>query len=124
MPAAALPRVRTRVSLPRHDFADKHKLLLASRESSSHRRRIRNADDIVGVEEVACERIREFAFDVGIEGRDGVRWMAFAARELGINKTTMRAIIVGEQTAVGIKTINRIARKTGIKVSLICDPTE
>jgi hypothetical protein len=123
MPAAA-QRVRTRVSLPRHAYADKHKLLLASREAISRRRRLRDAADLIGVEEIACIRIREFAFDVGIEGRDGKRWMAYAARELGINKTSMRAIILGEQTAVGIKTINRIARKTGIKVSFICDPTE
>jgi hypothetical protein len=74
---------KARTTYPDHDYADDHRLLKA-RAQLPARRKLRDAAEIRPCGEVACERIREFAWDVGAELREEQpnRWMAPIAREV------------------------------------------
>lgn len=111
---------------PQHEYAAEHKVLIAKEQVTS-KRRLRDVADLQPIAEVACERIREFAWDVGAELRaekpDG--WMAATVRDyLGIHYEVGRRIVNGEATAISPRTIDAIARFSGVPVKVFCDPEE
>lgn len=112
MPTAA--RRRKAPDLPQHDHASDHRLLLAARAAPKRRLRdVTKLDKIEGPGELACRRIREFAWDLG-EDLGWQKWMAEVARRLGTSETTAGAIIKGERVSISMLTIKKISVKTGI----------
>jgi transcriptional regulator with XRE-family HTH domain len=107
MPAHA----RKLESLPEHEHASDHVALKAYR--SRPRRRLRNATELEPIAEVACQRVREFCWDLG-EDLEWDLWMAEVARRIGVNYTTARRIMNGEQTSLSSKTIDNICATTGV----------
>lgn len=123
MKTAQAPRSK----YPQHEHSDQHKALRA-REDLGTRRRLRNAADLRPSAEVACERIREFAWDVGAEARaatedGGPGWMAGAARALGLNEDYGREIINGTLERVGTRTVDAVSAHTGVPVRIFYDPS-
>lgn len=119
-----MPALAKRSQYPVHQFAEEHKLFKA-RALVTSRRRLRDAAELRASGEVACSRIREFAWDVGTELREEQpnRWMAPIARDvLGINEHTGWAIISGLSTSVSTTTVDTIARFTGIPIGVFYDP--
>lgn len=114
---------KARETYPDHDYADEHTLIRARAELPP-RRRLRDASKIRSSGEVACERIREFAWDVGAELREEQpnRWMAPIAREvLGLNEDTGYQIICGTRTSVSTRTVDAVHAFTGIPLAAFYD---
>jgi hypothetical protein len=112
-PATVLSR---NAPLPKHDYSDGHVLL---KELRKPRQALREVMDPSGV--IAARRIRELAWDLGVD-LEHYRWMAFAARELGLNYSTMVTIIKDKRTCVSTQTVDAVARKTCIPVAAFYDP--
>lgn len=112
--AARKPR-----NLPVHDYANGHRVLHAVKEYKT-KKRLEKLQDKRPCAEVAAERIREFAWDVGAE-RGWQRWMAFASRELGLSYSTARAIIRGDKFRVGPDVVDQISKATGCPVAVFYD---
>lgn len=98
-------------TLPRHEHASDHVALKAYR--ARPRRRLRDAAELQPISEVACERVREFCWDLG-EDLEWSLWMAEVARRIGVNYTTARRIMSGEQTSLSSATIDKISATTGV----------
>lgn len=118
-------------SYPAHEYADKHQLLIARAEHVTSRRRLRDAATLQPSAEVACERIREYCHDLReLELADyGDRWRAECARRIGMwseedsgGYAVLLKVISGEQARVSTRTVDRIARATGIPVRIFYDP--
>lgn len=119
----AAQQARRRETYPDHEYAVEHTLYRAKQHVSA-RRRLRNAAELRASGEVACERIREFAWDMGTELRESQpnRWMAPIARDvLGLNERTGWDIISGAAERVSTATVDAISRFTGIPVSVFYD---
>lgn len=89
------------------------------------RRRLRDAAELRASGEVACERIREFGWDVGSEKReagDGWGWMAWTSRELGLNEATGWWILSGNATRVSTKTVDTVCAACGVPPRVFYDP--
>ena len=114
-----MARTARQLTLPIHDYAEGHRVLHAVKEYKTAQR-LKKVQDKRPCAEVAAQRIREFAWDVGAE-MGWNRWMAFASRELGLNYSTARAIIKGEKFRVGPDVVDQIARKTGCPVAVFYD---
>lgn len=119
MPASARKRSPVQLELPIHEFAAGHRVLHAVQQYKT-RERISLVKRKRPCAEVAAERIREFAWDMGAE-MNHYRWMAFAARELGLSYSTARAIINGSKFRVGPDVVDQIAAKTCCPVSVFYD---
>jgi hypothetical protein len=116
--------------LPSHEFAAGHHLTRAVREHAN-KRRLRDVADLQSSGEVAAQRIREFAYDVGADVKHARGWMAYAARKLGVQYTTLYAVInMGRgkskkhrrKSTVGTRTVDQIARFTGCPIAVFYDP--
>ena len=117
-----MPRPKTssrQPPLPQHDYVTDHRLTLAAKEHAA-RRRVRDANDIRPSGVIACERIREFCWDLGAE-LEWDRWMAEISRRLGISYTTTRLIIKGEITSLSTHTVDKIAQSSGIPYAVFYD---
>lgn len=103
--------------LPQHDFVESHHILLASKKYGS-RERIQAAKKKTwrASGEVACARIREFAYDLGAEIEWAYSWKAAAARRLGLSYTTMWNIISQHVTTVSTRTVDHVAKISGVPV--------
>ncbi len=108
-----------RRTYPEHQYADNHALLRAYQTSKPVP--VRLAKKLRGSGEVACERIRELAWDIGAD-KEWYLWMADVSRKLGINYSTARAICQGKQFTVSTRTVDKIAIRTGIPPRLFYDP--
>jgi hypothetical protein len=107
---------KARTTYPDHDYAADHRLLKA-RSQLPARRKLRDAAEIRPCGEVACERIREFAWDVGAELREEQpnRWMAPIARNvLGLESANGYEIICGNRLSVSTRTVDAVSLHTGI----------
>jgi hypothetical protein len=126
-----------RARLPEHVHANAHHLFLAEREYSrtlkKRSAKLEELGDEAASGAIACKRVREFAYDVGFhwvaENFDdyddftAVRgWPAEAARRCGLRYGTMWAILNRDITHISTRTVDKIARKTGIPVSVFYDP--
>lgn len=120
---ATAQQPKPRAKYPQHEHSDQHKALRA-REEFGSRRRLRDAAELRPSAEVACERIREFAWDVGAEARAERpdAWMAGAARALGLGEDYGRLIINGTVYRVGTRTVDAVAKHTGVPVRIFYDP--
>jgi hypothetical protein len=107
--------------VPEHEYAVGHHLLLAAKEYGN-KRRLRKVEDLRASGEVACERVKEFAYDLGAELEFVYGWKASAARRMGLTYSTMWNIIMGDITAISTKTVDHVARHSGIPVSVFYDP--
>lgn len=114
--------------VPDHEHANDHLLLEAIRRYRT-KQRLKLAQERRPSAEVAAERIREYAWDLGAE-RGWSRWMAFAARgmmgdEDGMTTYhTIRRICNGERVRVSPDTVDKIARFTGIPIGVFYDEPE
>lgn len=122
---------RKTATYPNHEHAKQHTLLVARGEFVTSKRRLRDAATLRPSAEVACERIQEYCFDMrDLELSDlGDRWRAECARRLGMwseedhgGYGVLLKVINGEQTRVSTRTVDRIARHTGIPVRMFYDP--
>jgi hypothetical protein len=127
MPALA----KKREQYPSHEYADQHKLLIARAEFVTSKRRLRDASTLRPSAEVACERIREYCWDLReLELSDlGDHWRAECARRIGMwsdedhsGYGVLLQVISGSQQRVSTRTVDRIARATGIPVRVFYDP--
>ena len=105
--------------LPIHDYAQDHKLLQLIKIYKT-KRRLEWAAERRPCAEVAAERIREYAWDLGAE-KDWHRWIAESARKMGMSYSTVHAIVTGKITRVGPKVVDQISRVTGIPVGVFYD---
>jgi hypothetical protein len=111
---------RKQPPLPEHDYARDHRVLRALAEFKT-KRRLELAKVKRPCAEIAAERIREFAWDLGAE-REWYRWIAAAQREMGFNcYSTVWAIVTGKKTRVGPDVVDQISRATGIPVAVFYD---
>lgn len=103
-----------RKPLPRHEHASDHRVLLAAKKFGTKgiakRRQLRASG------EVACDRIREFAWDLGMEQDWAYGWKARAAARLGLPYATMWNIISHAVTTVSTKTVDHVAFVSGVPV--------
>ncbi len=105
--------------LPIHDFATDHKLLSLINQYKT-KKRLEWAEKRRPCAEVAAERIREYAWDLGAE-KDWYRWIAESARKMGMNYSTVYQIVTGKKTRVGPDVVDQISRVTGIPVGVFYD---
>jgi hypothetical protein len=108
-------------NLPTHKYASQHHLLRAAKKYGGARR-LRAAESLTPSGEVACQRIREFAYDLGAETEWAHGWKAAAARALGLSYSTMWSILMRDITTIGTRTVDHVARTSGIPVSVFYDP--
>lgn len=120
----ALARQRpTTPTMPEHDYAVSHHLLLARKEHAKNlKRRLRAVEELRASGEVACERLREFAYDIGADMEWERGWKAEAAKQCGLNYSTMWSIIMKDLTSISTRTVDHVARKSGIPISVFYDP--
>lgn len=111
---------RKHQAAPDHEYADRHVLLRAREEHVRSRRRLRLAADLVSSGETACNRLREFLWDLG-EDLGWQRWKAEVARQTGIPPTTAGQIIRGQVTTITTHTVDKVARISGIPVRYFYD---
>lgn len=110
---------RQQVALPDHAFAIDHKVLEAQKRFGT-KARLRLAKRKRSCAEVAAERIREFAWDLGADkGWD--MWIAEAARRMGLSYTTTWNIVRGRKTRVGPDVVDQISQHTGVPVAVFYD---
>lgn len=103
--------------LPQHEHAADHKVLRAFEQYRTPRRLklVRRP-----CAEVAAERIREFAWDLGAD-LEWNRWMAEVSRRMGMNYDSVRQLIHGKKQYVGPGLVDQISQATGIPVSVFYD---
>lgn len=116
-PAESFARSVTekRAPLPKHDYADGHVLL---KELRKPRRVFKEEAVDSGI--IAARRIRELAWDLGFD-LEHYRWMAHAARQLGLKYYTMVSIVKDKNTRVTTETVDAVARKTSIPIAAFYD---
>lgn len=83
-------------------------------------RRPRPVEERESCKRIAARRIREFLHEIGTE-LELERWMAEAARRVGLNYSTAREIIHGYKTNVGPDVVDQISMATGCPVSVFYD---
>lgn len=110
-----------RIKLPKHEYAAKHLLLRAAIEHGS-RKRLRLVEDLDPSGSVACDRIREYAFDLGAEYQHEYGWMAKVAKKMHINYHTLYCIIKERTSSISTRTVDQVARMSGIPVGVFYDP--
>lgn len=115
----AANRLRAQPKLPRHEHARNHKVLLALQQYKT-KARLKAAENKRPCAEVAAERIREFAWDLGAD-KGWERWIAESARQMGLNYSTAWALARGKKTRVGPDVVDQIAAATGIPVGVFYD---
>jgi hypothetical protein len=124
MPPLAKKQTAPRALYPKHEYAAQHKAIRARDDLVTSRRRLRDAAELRPSGEVACERIREFGWDLGVEARiahpNG--WIATASRALGLHEATGWLIISGRATCVATATVDAVAKHTGVPVRIFYDP--
>lgn len=124
-PAADKPKLRL-VPRPnqrpkKHEHADGHKLFYAHQKYFSKRRIDALEESYEASGEVACRRIREFAWDLGAELNWEYGWKAMAADRLGLGYTTMWNIIQGVVTTISTRTVDHVALRSGVPVGVFYD---
>ena len=118
----AAQQIRRRAEpMPDHQYADKHHLLVAAREYGS-RRRLRKVEDLQPSGEVACSRVREYAFDLGAELDMKHGWLTKAAERMGIHRNTLWNITHEVVRSISTETVDQIARASGIPIGIFYDP--
>ncbi len=110
-----------RIKLPRHDYAARHPLLRAAHYYGS-KKRLRVVQDLEPSGRVACERVREYAFDLGAEYEHSYGWMAKVAKKMKLNYHTLYCIINERVDSISTRTVDHIARCSGIPVRVFYDP--
>lgn len=114
---------KTAAQLPEHDHASDHRLLQALQQYKT-KRRLELAKRRRPSAEIAAERIREFAWDLGAE-KGWERWIAAAQRAMGAQGyTTIWRITTGRQNRVSPDVVDQIANFTGIPAGVFYDQDE
>lgn len=117
-----LPTLRSsRRPLPKHDYADKHHVLLAFKKYSSAERIKSAKKSFLASGEIACARVREFAYDLGAEVEWAYGWKAKAAARLGLGYSTMWNILTEHITSISTRTVDRVAAVSGVPVWVFYD---
>lgn len=117
-----LPTLRaSRRPLPKHDYADKHHVLAAFKKYSSAERIKAAKKNYLASGEVACARVREFAYDLGAEVEWARGWKAKAAARLGLGYSTMWNILTEHITSISTHTVDRVARTSGVPAWVFYD---
>lgn len=117
-----LPKLRAaRKTIPKHEYANGHQVLAAFKKYSNERRLRSVAKTFQASGEVACARIREFAWDLGAETDWGWGWIAESSRCLGLSYTTTWNIISGGITSISTRTVDHVARVSGVPVRVFYD---
>lgn len=105
---------------PEHEFTNgQHKVLRALSQYKT-KRRLALALEKRPCAEIAAERIREFAWDLGAE-LGWERWIAHVSRECQMSYSTLWSIVRGHKTRVGPDVVDQISRATGIPVAVFYD---
>lgn len=111
-------------TLPDHEYADRHHLLLAIKEYGT-KARLQKVAKLPPTGEVALLRILEYAFDLHDEyvdeHEDEYGWKTYAANRMGIPATTLYAIIRGDVSQVASTTVDRIIKHSGIPARIFYD---
>lgn len=123
----AVHQIRHRQT-PDHDYAWDHILRQARLKLRGRKEdRLAAIADLDACGVVACDRIREFAFDIGFdwggpEFEEKRGWIAHAAKEMGVPYGTLWQIVRRDQKTVDQKTVTNVFKTTGISVSFFYDP--
>lgn len=115
----AAKRLRQQPNLPQHGHAADHKVLLALKRYQT-KARLEAAANKRPCAEVAAQRIREFAWDLGAD-LSWHRWIASSARAMGLNYSTAWSITKGKKFRVGPDVVDQISAATGIPVAVFYD---
>jgi hypothetical protein len=81
------------------------------RKNNLHVRPIRGARLPGG--QLACQRIRELAWDIGRDMKHEHGWKAYAGRKMGLSKSRVYAIVNEKVDTLGTKTVDQVATATG-----------
>jgi hypothetical protein len=131
MQATALAAISPRkVTAIEHNYVTDHKVLRALKDYARDKKRLEVSAQLRSSAEVAAERLREFAWDIGSQLGFRRGWKAYACREMGLKYGTgWTLIMMGlgtsprtlEKHTVSAKTVDTVARNTGVPVRVFYD---